>query len=274
MISGMLGYAQQSISLESYEARLDKLFKQIPRAENDTEKETLCDAISVVLDTVLLQPSSFQYPFDSLRTLGKVFSPDNKLRFYTWNLPYLDGTNRFYGMLQYHPDQNTDPQVFALTDSGADSDDILHAVLDGGNWSGSLVYEIAQVESMDTTFYVLLGYAPYSLFISERTIDILYFKPEAAHDSNRLQPVFGKPVFHIGDSPQCRVVFKYSARAQMMLQWNASAQMIVFDHLSPLNPSYTGNFQFYGPDFSYDGFVYDGRFWRLMEDVDIRNIQD
>jgi len=29
--------------------------------------------------------------------------------------------------------------------------------------------------------------------------------------------------------------------------------MIIFDHLSPSKPSYTGNYQFYGPDFSYDG---------------------
>jgi len=57
----------------------------------------------------------------------------------------------------------------------------------------------------------------------------------------------------------------------MSLQWNEKMNMIIFDHLSPSKPSYTGNYQFYGPDFSYDGLEVVNGYWDLVEDIDIRN---
>ena len=269
-----IGQAQPSDSLPSWEAGLEDLFGQVSSAGNNVEKENLCDSISGLFDTLLKRPASFHFPFDSLRTLGKVYSPDGKLRFYTWNLAYGDGTNRFYGMLQFLPGEDADPLVYRLNDGGEDAADILHAVLDAGHWDGSLVYEIAQAETMDTTFYIVLGYAPLNLFVSEKTIDVLYFKEGTGADPDVMQPVFGRPFFQVGDDLQCRVVFIYSAQAQMTLHWNDRAEMIVFDHLSPVNPSYTGNYQFYGPDFSYDGYVFSNGFWRLVEDIDIRNIPE
>jgi hypothetical protein len=47
--------------------------------------------------------------------------------------------------------------------------------------------------------------------------------------------------------------------------------MIIFDHLSPSKPSYAGNYQYYGPDFSYDGLKFEQGIWELVENVDIRN---
>jgi hypothetical protein len=271
-VTALLCHAQSTDSLVAAEERLGSLFERISQVESDTEKEQLCEDISDVFDEMLLQPSSFKHSFDSLKNLGKVYSPDGRLRFYTWNLPLRDGTNRFYGMLQFKPDHLQEPLVFRLTDAGDQVEDVLQAVASGDNWYGSLVYEITQFESLDTTYYILLGFAPFDLFTSQKIIDILYFRPDIIQDKTRLQPVFGKPVFLVGNKLQCRVVFEYSARVQMTLQWADQAEMIIFDHLSPLNPSYTGNYQFYGPDFSYDGFVFEKGVWRLMEDIDIRNI--
>ena len=48
-------------------------------------------------------------------------------------------------------------------------------------------------------------------------------------------------------------------------------KMIMFDHLSPSRPSYTGNYEYYGPDFSYDGFRFEKDAWVLTEQIDMRN---
>jgi hypothetical protein len=47
--------------------------------------------------------------------------------------------------------------------------------------------------------------------------------------------------------------------------------MIVFDHLSPANESYTGNYQYYGPDLSFDALRFENGIWELKENIDVRN---
>jgi len=49
--------------------------------------------------------------------------------------------------------------------------------------------------------------------------------------------------------------------------------MIVFDHLSPSKPSLVGVYEFYGPDFSYDGYKFEKGMLELYPDIDIRNIK-
>ena len=57
----------------------------------------------------------------------------------------------------------------------------------------------------------------------------------------------------------------------MSVKWNERMKMIVFDHLSPSQPSLAGNYEYYGPDFSYDGFRFEKDAWVLVEQIDMRN---
>ena len=36
---------------------------------------------------MLQQYESFEYPFDTLKNIGSVYSPDQRLRIFTWNIP-------------------------------------------------------------------------------------------------------------------------------------------------------------------------------------------
>ena len=65
---------------------------------------------------------------------------------------------------------------------------------------------------------------------------------------------------------------EFSAELAMTLRYNPELKQIVFDHLTPLHPLYTGYFQFYGPDGSYDGLKFIEGIWVFEEDVDARNI--
>ena len=57
----------------------------------------------------------------------------------------------------------------------------------------------------------------------------------------------------------------------MMLNYQAKEATIVMDHLSPRDASFKNNFEYYGPDFSYDGFkLMNGR-WRFIEDMQLKN---
>jgi hypothetical protein len=199
--------------------------------------------------------------------MGKVMSDDHKIRVYTWNIPAELGRTRYYGLVQYRTAKNEAPRVFRLTDSRQEIADPLHVQLKPSNWYGCLIYKIVDTRDKDNTNYTLLGYNPGSLLTNQKVIDLLSF-------DTLQEPCFGKPVFYYRDQLQYRILFDYAIRASMTLLWDESLKMIVFDHLSPSKPSYTGNYQFYGPDLSYDGLRFEKGIWKLMEDIDIRNHPD
>ena len=234
------------------------------RLNSYTEKLAAADSLSDLLHKTLLLPGSFEYPFDSLKTLGKIKSQDQKIRIYTWNFPDISGTNTYYGFLQRNAGKSVGFMVFQLTDKRAQITDPVMTTLTPDNWYGCLVYGIIEKFISGTTFYTLLGYNPENLFISKKIIDVLWF-------NDRDEPVFGKAVFHYQNRMQNRILFEYSAKVNMSLLWNEKMNMIVFDHLSPSKPSYTGNYQYYGPDFTYDGFRFDQGIWEHVTDIDIRN---
>ena len=137
------------------------------------------------------------------------------------------------------------------------------AELSANKWYGCLIYDIIE-NNQAVDIYTFLGYDPDNPFLSKKIVDILWFNDMG-------EPVFGKEIFHYKNRIQNRIIFEYSSKAQMSLTWNKKDEMIVFDHLSPSKPGYTGNFQYYGPDFSYDALKYKNGTWELIEDVDMRN---
>ncbi len=258
------GSAYEPISLQQSEMQLKELFTRMAQLNSYAEKLTVADSLSDLLYNTLSLPGSFEYPFDSLKSLGKIKSEDQKIRIYTWNIPDIDGTNNYCGFLQYNAGKNSGFKVFRLTDKRADITDPAVITLDPDNWYGCLIYGIIEKNISGTTCYTLLGYNPENLFISKKIIDVLWF-------NDKHEPVFGKAVFKYQNRMQSRVLFEYSAKVNMSLQWNEKMNMIVFDHLSPSKPSYQGNYQYYGPDFSYDGFRFDQGIWEYVMDIDIRN---
>ena len=57
----------------------------------------------------------------------------------------------------------------------------------------------------------------------------------------------------------------------MTIQYEEKAKRFVFDHLAPSKPIYQNQFEYYGPDFSYDALEYRKGKWVLVENVDVRN---
>jgi hypothetical protein len=100
-------------------------------------------------------------------------------------------------------------------------------------------------------------------FITRKVIEIVKF----GEDDKIL---FGSRCFLDSDKLSYREVFEYSSRASMTLRFDSENE-IVFDHLSPFSPQYKDNFQYYGPDFSYDAYLLENGQWKLKQDIDIRN---
>ncbi len=177
--------AQVTVSLEKGQALLSQLFTDAAVKKTDVEKEKVHDSIAIVLHAALQDTGSFDFPFKDVKNLGKVYSDDKKIRFYTWNHPYADGTSRYYGFVQYKPEKGAPVYVYRLTDESNTINDATSAVTHPENWYGCLVYEITSYRQDKQYYYILLGYDPHNLFISRRVIDIMY--------SMNLAMFFGKP---------------------------------------------------------------------------------
>jgi hypothetical protein len=57
----------------------------------------------------------------------------------------------------------------------------------------------------------------------------------------------------------------------MMLRYNERTEMIVMDHLSPIDPAYQDDRGNYGPDFSHDALEFQKGKWVLLENIELRN---
>ena len=183
----------------------------------------------------LTLPEAFSYPFDSLKKVGRITSKDGKLRIFTWDLMVDDGSHHYTGMMLYRPGKDEKPMLFSLTDhKGSDSDPAMQ-MLSPETWFGALYYEIIEKRWDDLTLYTLLGFDPNDIFTSRKIIDCLTMKDDTI-------PVFGAPVFRLKNKIQYRVIFEYSAKVSMSVRYNENIKMIVFDHLSPAKPSYTGSY--------------------------------
>ena len=251
-------------SLAMAEIQLGRLFTQMAASTVDSDKKNINDSIVQLMEVTLQISGSMDYPFTRLAKMGKISSGDARIRIYTWNLPWTDGTNTYFGFLQYKTNNKGEIKQVFLNDKSAGIPDATVGGLSPSQWYGMLIYEIVETKDSGNAYYTLLGLDNHDLFVSCKIADVLYF-----NDQN--EPVFGKSIFHYQNKLMCRVIFQYSSKVKMSLKWNSKMKMIIFDHLAPPGSSYTGNYAYYGPDFSYDGFRFEEGRWELVEKVDVRS---
>ena len=111
------------------------------------------------------------------------------------------------------------------------------------------------------TYYTLIGWDGANYLINRKVVEVLYFDRKG-------MPLFGKKIFKLEKTNTGRLIFEYADRTTMILRHNEKQDIIVLDHLSPPEQRFTGMFQYYGPDFSYDALIFRGGKWVLMNDID------
>lgn len=254
---------KRTASIKEAEDSLALLMNQIYSDSPFSIKEVANSRFIDILKATFVDEKVFNYPFDSLKHIGKIKSEDKKVRIFSWNFPQSGGYQKYYGFILLKKEKGG-IQLIELIDERKSITNPIKDILTPNNWMGTLYYSISNVSYKGKIYYLLLGLDFNSMFSSKKIIDILSFDKE-------MQPKFGSSIFHVGDAVLSRVVFEFSARANMMLRYIPETKTIVFDHLSPYRPDFEGNYQFYGPDFTYDGFKFEKGSWVYVRDLDLRN---
>lgn len=234
------------------------LFMQLQTPIADSLKHQVSQQIEQQLLAYFSTPGGFSARIDSLSYVGGVADTDSTLRIVTWNYGLSDGTCGYHAIFIKKNGKQA-PLVHAFSTQQANLPE-LNKKYTAKNWYGALYYRIVYHKKQ----YYLLGYNTYQTSTRVKLIDVL------SYVNNR--PQLGNRIFEMGNKLQGRVVFEYSSRAQMLLQYDELQKGFVFDHLSPEEPSMEGIRAYYGPDFSYDGLFYHKKKWTLKEDLDVKNI--
>lgn len=217
-----------------------------------------------MLSETLEMRGAFDYPFDSLKSIARLTSPDKKFRIFNWNIENDNGTFSYYGFVLV-PDNKT--RVFELNDQSRNIQDPEDKTLDHKKWFGALYYDIILSGSSGRTEYTLLGWDGYSPMSARKVIEVMVIQ------SDKLQ--FGAPIFTDENKKvKKRVVIEFSAKASLTLRYVEKDQMIYFDHLIPESPTAEGIREFYFPDGSYDAYQLVNEKWVIKLDVDARRGKD
>ncbi|MGP8214060.1 MAG: hypothetical protein ACLQQ4_00715 [Bacteroidia bacterium] len=255
--------------IKLYEDTLKQLqFARIDRNTTDKQKEEANGRFLLLLEKALKMPGSFDYPFDSLRTIARLESEDKKFKIINWNLPKEDGTQEYFGFIQVLNPKTKKYNLFPLIDKSSEITDPQSKILTADKWLGMLYYKIITEKADGKPQYLLLAWQGYSKLITKKVIEVISFNGDGV-------PVFGKGIFnHLPSEFKGslkRIIFQYSANASMTLEYNPKKDMILFDHLGPTEDGLEGQYQFYGPSFQIDGLAFKDGKWDYVVNVDARN---
>lgn len=250
--------------LKIYQDSLKSLGKKFINDSDDLERKNANYRFIRMLVAALKVPHSFNYPFDSVKAVSIVNSPDNRFRILSWHVMNQDGSYRFYGTVQMntgnsllmHPLEDYSPFLKNPEDS----------VTNSSKWYGAQYYKIIRVASAKP-YYVLLGWKGNTVKSTKKIIEVLSFDKED-------KPMFGMPVFDSNSKTRKRVIFEYTRQASMLLRYAPDQNLIVFDHLSPPDQKMKDRPETFGPDLSYDGYKLKNGRWVYIENLDMRNIPE
>lgn len=265
--AGFQSRAQQNTphTLSQLQDSLSRISEDITNATENTARFEQNARFIKTLVQALRLPGSFDVPFDSLRMISALKSPDGTFKLYTWFVPTNEGGFRYFGTIQM-PSKNG-LQLFPLIDDTENFPDS-NAVAEPKTWFGSRYYEIVPVQNGKETYYALLGWKGNSSKTTSKVIEILSFKNGT--------PVFGKPVFEQAGklSARNRLIFTYNKMNSMTLRFDKKVNMIVLDHLAPYDPAMEGNFEYYASDSSFDGYAISKGRLKLLENIELNNDPD
>ena len=261
--------AQQSASgtqkLKAYQDTLQDISFKMINDSLEPQRYNASYKFIKTLVTALKTSNSFNFPFDSLKSISIQTSSDTRFRIFSWHVMNADGSYRYYGTVQINnPDGKL--QMFPLVDYTSEFKNPADSVTTNDKWYGAQYYRIISVlNNVKTPYYMLLEWKGNNVKSTKKVIDVIHFKDNKAF--------FGMPVFD-GDkelAAKKRVIFEYDRKASMVLNWDPKLTTIIFDHLAPPDDRLKGRFELYGPDFSYDGYRLANGRWKLVEDIEVAN---
>lgn len=172
--------------------------------------------------------NSFNYPFDSLSSVSRLYSPDSLFRIFTWQMKRDEYVVLQKGAIQMKTSDGS-LKLFPLFDVSMFSGKPQDSVRNRTNWIGAIYYKMIMKEHDGKKYYTLLGFDNFSVSSNKKWMEILSFNANG-------EPVFGGPFISFKDDTakkpvQARFNIEYKKEAATVFNYNPEMDMIIFDHL-------------------------------------------
>lgn len=249
--------------LNIYQDSLTKLGKTFINNENDLERKNANYLFIKTLVSALKVTNSFQFQFDSVKSISILNSPDNKFRIFSWPIMNNDGSYRFYGAIQMNTGGAL--KLYPLEDYSPLFKNPQDSVTDNNKWYGAQYYKIIPVYG-NNPYYVLLGWKGNTAKSTKKVIEVLSFK------NDKVQ--LGSPIFAEKAKNRKRIIFEYTRQTSMLLKYVPDQNLIVFDNLAPPDKKFKDQPETYGPDLTYNGYRLKNGKWEYVDNLDMRNVPD
>jgi len=210
----------------------------------------------------LKTPYSFQFPFDSLETISKLYPPDSSFRIFTWQMVVNDNLTRQHGAIQMRTGDGS-LKLFPLIDKSDVTANLIDTAGNNKGWIGAVYYRIIETSSSNQHYYTLLGFDENNQKSNRKIIEVLSFVND--------EPMFGGRFFSYEEdstfkSANSRYIMEFKKTAGARLTYDLDMKMIILEHLV----SETGETQkkwTYVPDGDYEGFKWKNGKWVHVEKV-------
>lgn len=213
--------------------KMEKELQQSSRQmifEEDASKRFMADSIFIrTLVKALKVSYSFNYPFDSIVTVSKLYAPDSSFRIFTWQFQKDESKFRQRGAIQMYTEDGS-LKLFPLIDMSDFTNKPTDSLRSINNWIGAIYYNILLKEHNSKKYYTLFGFDDNSLSTTKKWIDILTFDEKG-------NPQFGNNMFVYKNDvlkpqqPAYRFCLEYKKDGRARLNYDAELDLIVFDHL-------------------------------------------
>lgn len=206
---------------------------------------------------------SFYYPFDSLQTVSRLYSPDSVFRIFTWQMKKDEYVLLQKGAIQMRTDDGS-LKLFPLFDfsmfTGKPEDSVRYR----NNWIGAIYYKIIMKEHAGKKYYTLLGFDNFSISSNKKWLEVLSFNDKG-------EPVFGGPFISFKEDSVKKPVLarfhiEYKKEAGTLFNYNPEMDMIIYDHLIS-ETDQPEKKDTYIPDGDFEGFKWKNGQWVHVDKV-------
>jgi hypothetical protein len=200
---------------------------KIIRGINPADRFMADSAYTRILVRALKTKHSFQFPFDSIINVSKLYSPDSAFRIFTWQLVINENTIRQHGAIQMKmPDGSL--KLFGLIDKSDITKNVLDTIGSNEGWMGAVYYKMILKKHEGRKFYTLLGFDENNIKSDKKVIDVLEFVDG--------KPMFGNKLFIMekgSNYPKntARFIMEFKKEASPRLTYDEDMDVIVFDEL-------------------------------------------
>lgn len=259
---GVAARAQDSLVLKYGEESISALLEKCFASTGDDDRRRLSGEACEQLHQLMQYDAAFQYEFSLLKNISSVYSDDGAVRVLTFAVPLNNGRKYLYHGLVAYYDEEEGMKVTRLTDDEKKTRNPQFVDMQASNWYGAVYYQVQQVGSRRSPVYALCGWDGADLFTNRKVLEQLTFDDE-------YNARFGGSFQTEHSDGLHRIVFEFTEKAVMSLQFDPRLQMVVGDHLSA-PAEFVHDPRYYGPDMSFDGYYYEKGKWHYEPDIDVK----